>query len=223
MGVLRLYRRAHPTFTRDRRALVGSMRRLFQDVRMEVFRDGPRRREQWPREMKQVRDSAFDQPPLSIVQRLTSRRRRHDDAGRYSPRLCRLDCWTVRAEVDGILVGYAWPYDVDGDGRLAYIDGVAVRAAHQDRRVGTALIDAMTSWLRECGFRDITGLPTGDRMSQIFWHHGISACPTSDEWSGKETRLRSRFRGFDRRSSRRSAVGVVLCWVSALISLGQAQ
>jgi GNAT superfamily N-acetyltransferase len=131
--------------------------------------------------MKKVRDSAFDQPQSPIFRRLTKGRRHHEDVGRYPPRLCRLECWTVRAEVNGVLVGYAWAYDLDGEGRDAYIDDVAVHAAHQNQRVGTALIGELTSWLRECGFRQITGKPIDDRMAQIFDHYGISAGLSSGE------------------------------------------
>jgi ribosomal protein S18 acetylase RimI-like enzyme len=150
-------------------------------ARMDVIRDGPRRHEHWPQDLRRVRDSAFGLPRSSFVRRLTRARRYVDNSSRYPPRLCRLECWTTRVEDYEALVGYAWAYDVDGSGHLAYIDDVAVHADHQGRGVGTALIDEMVVWLRECGFRDITGLPTNETMARIFRRHEIFAWPRSCE------------------------------------------
>ena len=112
---------------------------------MEIVCDGPRCHEEWAADMKRVRDSAFDHPPLSILQRLTRRRRYRAEVGRYPHLLTRRECWTVRAEVDGELIGYAWGYVVSEDHRWAYIDDIAVHADWQGRGVGRALIDNMMS------------------------------------------------------------------------------
>jgi GNAT superfamily N-acetyltransferase len=124
-----------------------------------------------------MRDSAFDHPPLSILQRLTRRRRDRAEVGRYPHLLTRRECWTVRAEVDGELIGYAWGHVVSDDHRWAYIDDVAVHADRQGRGVGRALIDNMVGWFQESGIIEVTGLPIDGRMAQVFAHHGITARP----------------------------------------------
>lgn len=138
---------------------------------MKISRDGPRRHEEWPTDMKRVRDSAFRHSPLTFAERLTRRRRYWAESGRYPHLLTTYNCWTVRAEVDGVLVGYVWGYLVSEDDAWAYIDDVGVHAAQQGRGVGRALIDEIVVWLRESGVEEITGLPTDERMARIFRHH----------------------------------------------------
>jgi len=126
--------------------------------------------------MRQVHDSAFNLPEIRLRDRLT-RRTRHFAMSRYPHMLTRVECWTVRAEIQGELVGYAWSYDIADEHRSAYIDDVAIFAHHQGRGIGTAIIKEMVAWLHETGIRDITGMPTNDCMARIFSRHAITPGP----------------------------------------------
>lgn len=146
---------------------------------MQIIRDGPRRHDTWPDDMRRVRDSAFDLPPKRLGDRLTRRRRYHWEAGRYPHLLTRHECWTARAELDGRLVGYAWAYRIIDDLEWAYIDDVAVHASHQGHGIGGAVIDELVAWLHESGIEHITGLAIDGRMARIFRRHSITAKPPS--------------------------------------------
>jgi predicted N-acetyltransferase YhbS len=141
---------------------------------VEIIRDGPRRHEQWEADMKRVRDSAFGHSPLTIAQRLSRRDRYSAESGRYPHLLTTRECWSVRAECNGVLVGYAWGYLVSDDYEWACIDDVAVRVDQQGSGVGRALIDEMVAWLGESGVEHVTGLATDERMARIFRHHRIT-------------------------------------------------
>lgn len=141
---------------------------------VEINRDGPRRHDEWSTDMKRVRDSAFAHPPLTFMERLSRRRRYWAESGRYPHLLRTRECWTVRAEGHGVLVGYAWGYLVSDDYSWAYIDDVAVHVDQQARGVGRALIDEMVRWLGESGVEHVTGLATDQRMARIFSHHQIT-------------------------------------------------
>lgn len=124
--------------------------------------------------MKRVRDSAFGHSRLTITQRLSRRRRYFAESGRYPHLLTTLECWSVRAECEGVLVGYAWGYLVSEEDKWAYIDDVAVHEDHQGGGVGRKLIDEMVAWLGESGVEHVKGLATNDRMARIFGHHRIT-------------------------------------------------
>jgi GNAT superfamily N-acetyltransferase len=144
---------------------------------VEISQDGPRRHDEWASDMKRVRDSAFGHSPLTIAERLSRRRRYFAESGRYPQALTKHQCWTVRAELNGVLVGYAWAYLVSDDDAWAYIDDVGVHADQQGSGVGRALIDEIVVWLRRSGVEHVSGLATDERMARIFGHHGIASKP----------------------------------------------
>lgn len=144
---------------------------------VEISRDGPRRYDEWPTDMKRVRDSAFGHSPLTIAERFSRRRRRLAEVGRYPHAFTAHRCWTVRAELNGVLVGYAWAYLVSDEDAWAYIDDVGVHANHQGDGVGRANIDEFVVWLCESGVEHVSGLAQDDRMARIFGHHGITSRP----------------------------------------------
>ena len=144
---------------------------------MKIIRDGPKRYSAWPGDMKHVRDSGFGHSPLPLRQRLSRRRRFDAESGRYPHMLTRRDCWVVRAEEDGNLVGYAWGYLVSPEDQVMYIDDVAVCVEWQEQGIGRALIDELVKWLAEFGVTNITGFPIDPRMERIFRQHQIGRDP----------------------------------------------
>jgi GNAT superfamily N-acetyltransferase len=144
---------------------------------VEIIRDGPRRHEEWDADMKRVRDSAFGHSRLTIAERLSRRRRHWAESGRYPKALRTHECWCVRAECNGVLVGYAWGYPMSDDNTWAYIDDVGVHVERQGRGVGRAIIDEMVAWLGESGVEHVTGLAIDERMARIFRHHQITPHP----------------------------------------------
>lgn len=142
---------------------------------MNIVQDGPRRPAEWGEDMKRVRDSAFGLPKLSVFERLSARRRFRAESDRYPVALTRHECWIVRAEVDGSLVGYAWGYQMAEPDRSVSIDDVGVHADHQGQGVGAAMIDEMVTWLRTGSVDRITGFATNEFMHRIFQRPAITS------------------------------------------------
>jgi ribosomal protein S18 acetylase RimI-like enzyme len=153
---------------------------------VEIIRDGPRRHDEWEADMKRVRDSAFGYPRLTIAERLSRRRRHWAESGRYPRMFKTRECWCVRAERNGVLVGYAWGYLVSDDNTWAYIDDVGVHVDQQGCGVGRRIIDEMVAWLGESGVEHVTGLPTDERMARIFRHHRITEHRPAGHAGGSE-------------------------------------
>ena len=93
---------------------------------------------------------------------------------RYPNALRRHKCWTVRAELDGQLIGHAWGYMPDDATPEVYIDDVAVHEAYQSKGVGTSVVAEFVSWLRGEGVDRLTCVPMDPRMAKILTRHGIT-------------------------------------------------
>lgn len=141
---------------------------------LHLIHDGPRRHEIWPSDMRRVYDSAFRQPRIRFRNRLT-RGRRYYAMTRYPNALRRHKCWTVRAELDGQLIGYAWGYMPDEDTPEVYIDDVAVHESYQSCGVGSAVVEEFVAWLRSEGVHRFTCVPMNSRMARILTRHGITS------------------------------------------------